>query len=83
MSQGDEEFDGADDEFEEACADESASGAARVEESAARERLKRVGNMAGYVTGDANEPEEEEEEKNVTGNCKQPARNPVGGSHVW
>ena len=38
--------------------------------------------MAGYATVTMNEPKEEEEE-NVEGNCKQPERNPVGGSHVW
>ena len=33
--------------------------------------------------GVVNDPEEEEEEENVTGNRTQPARNPVGGSHGW
>ena len=81
LSQGDVKFDGADDEFEEACAKENVFDAARVEESAARARSQRARNMAGYATGTANEPEEEEEEENAEGNLKQPVRNPVGGSH--
>ena len=39
--------------------------------------------MAGYATGTSNGPNEEEEEKNVEGNRKQPATNPIGGSHGW
>ena len=60
LSQGDEEFDRADDEFEEARTEENAFDAARVEESAARARLQRAGKIFGYATGTANEPEEEE-----------------------
>ena len=56
---------------------------ARTEESAARARLQRARNMAGYVTGTANDPEEEEEEKNSEGNRKQLATNPIGGSRGW
>ena len=52
-------------------------------ECAARERLERVGNLAGYATGLVNEPEEEEEKENAAGNHKHPARNPVGGSQGW
>ena len=40
-------------------------------------------NMDGYATGMANDPVDEEEEENAEGNCKQPASNPVGGSHGW
>ena len=50
-------------------------------ESAARARSQRSKNMAGYATGMTNKPEEDEEEENAAGNCKQTARNPVGGSH--
>ena len=52
-------------------------------ESAARAHLQRAGNLDGYVTGMANKTDEYEEEENAAGNCKQPARNPVGGSHGW
>ena len=30
-----------------------------------------------------NDPEEGEEEENLAGNCKQPARKPAGESHGW
>ena len=83
LSQGDDKFDGADDEFEEARAEENAFDAAHAAERAARARSQRAKNMAGYATGTANEPEEEEEEENAEGNCKQLARNPVMGSHGW
>ena len=39
-------------------------------------------NLDMYATGLANEPEEDEEEKNAAGNHKQPERNPVGRSQV-
>ena len=39
--------------------------------------------MAGYATGTENDPKEEEEEENLEGNRKQPATNPIGGSHGW
>ena len=39
--------------------------------------------MAGYKTGTAKDPEEEEEEENLEGNLKQPATNPIGGSCGW
>ena len=61
LSQGDEEFDGVDDEFEEACAEDNVFDAARAEESATTARSQRAGNMAGYATGTANDPKEEEE----------------------
>ena len=38
LSQGDDEFDGADNQFEEACAKENAFDTAREEESATRAR---------------------------------------------
>ena len=60
LSQGDEKFDGADEEFEESRAEENAFDVARAEESTARARSQRARNMVGYATGTANEPEEEE-----------------------
>ena len=48
-----------------------------------REISERAGNLAGYATGLANDPEEDKEEENVAGNHKQPAMNPVGGNHGW
>ena len=36
--------------------------------------------MAGYATGTLKYPNEEEEEENSEGNCKQPATAPIGGS---
>ena len=83
LAQGDDKFDGADDEFEEARAEENAFDKTRAEESAARERSQRAMNMAGYATGTANDPEEEEEEENTEGNSKETATNPVGRSHGW
>ena len=62
MSQGDEGFNREDDEFEEARAEENAFDAACAEERATRASSQRVGNMAGYATATANDPEEEEEE---------------------
>ena len=52
-------------------------------ENAARERSERAGNLDGYATGLANETEEEEEEEYAAGNCKQLARNHVGGNQDW
>ena len=52
-------------------------------ESAARTCSERAGNLAGYATGLANEPEEEKEEEYAAGNPKQPARKPVGGYQGW
>ena len=83
ISQGDDESDGADDNFKEARAEENAFDRARAEESAARARLQRARNMAGYATGTSNDPEEEEEEENLEGNRKQPTNNPIGGSRGW
>ena len=84
MSQGGDEFDGADKEFEEARAEDIAFYRAHAEERAGRSCLQRVRNMNGYATGTANDPEEEEEEEeNPEGDHKQPAMNPIGGSRVW
>ena len=52
-------------------------------ESAARSRLERAGNLAGYATGLLKEPKEEEEEEYAARNRKQPARNPIGGNQGW
>ena len=60
LEQGDDKFNGVDDKFEEACAEENAFDAARAEESAARTHSHRAKNMAGYATGKGNDPEEEE-----------------------
>ena len=57
--QGDDKFDGADNEFEEARAEENTFDRERAEESAARERSQRAKNMEGYATGTANGPEED------------------------
>ena len=65
--QGNDDFVGAANEFEAACA----------EESTARERLQRAGNLTGNATGKANDYEEEKLEENVARNQMQPARNPV------
>ena len=54
-----------------------------AKESAVRAHSQRAENLNGYATGMANEPEEDEEEENAAGNRKQPARNPVRGSHGW
>ena len=45
--------------------------------------MQKAGDLSGYATGAANDPKEDEEEENAADNCKQPARNPVGGSHGW
>ena len=39
--------------------------------------------MDGYTMGTAIKTDEEEEEGNEEGNCKQPETNPVGGSQGW
>ena len=57
ISQGDGKFDGADDGFEEARAEENVFDAARAEESAARSRSQRAGNLAGHATRTANKRE--------------------------
>ena len=59
--QGDDEFYGADNKFEESRAEENAFNAIRTEESAARERLQRAGNLSGHATGTENKPEEDKE----------------------
>ena len=51
MSQGGDEFDGADKEFEEARAEDIAFYRAHAEESTTRACSQRVMNMARYVTG--------------------------------
>ena len=61
LPQGDGKFDGADEKFEEARAEENAFDAGRAEESTARSHLQRAGNMAGCATVTANNPKEEEE----------------------
>ena len=81
--QGDDEFNGEDEEFEAARAEEIAFDRAGAEESAARARSHKARSMAGYKTVTENDSEEEEEEENPEGNCKQPAMNPIGGSRVW
>ena len=42
-----------------------------------------MGNLAGYATGIANKPKEDEEGENASGNRKNLERNPVRGSHGW
>ena len=58
ISQGNDEFDGADDKFEEACVEEIAFDRARAEESVSRARSQRARNMDGYATGTVNDPKE-------------------------
>ena len=62
ISEGDDKFKGADEEFEEARAEESVFDAASIEEGAARESSQSARNLAGHVTGTASEREEDEEE---------------------
>ena len=83
ISQGNKKFDGADNEFKEACSEEIAFDSAHTEESAARESLQSSSNMSRYVTGTANDPKEDEEEENSEGNRKQPETKPKGGSRGW
>ena len=59
--QGDDEFDGGDEEFEAARAEEIAFDRARAEERVARASSERAENLAGYAMGPPNKPEEEEE----------------------
>ena len=59
-SQGDDEFDGGDEEFEEARAEEIVFDRARAEERVSRECLQKARGMAGYETGTEKYPEEEE-----------------------
>ena len=79
-SQGDNKFDGGEEEFEEARAEEIAFDRGRAEESAERARLQKARGMDGYNARTSNDPEEEEEEENLEVNLKQPATNPIGGS---
>ena len=81
--QGDDKFDGGDEELEAARAEEIVFDRARAEESAARARSQKARSMAGYKTGTENDPEEEEEDKKLEWNCNQPATNPIGGSRGW
>ena len=83
MIQGDNEFDGEDEEFEATCAEEIAFDRSRAEDSAERARSHKSRIMNGYKTGTENDPEEEEEEENLEGNRKQPATNPIEGSRGW
>ena len=48
-----------------------------------RARSERYGELSGYATGIANDPEEDEEKEYASRNHKQPERNPVRGSHDW
>ena len=54
-----------------------------AEENMARACLQRAWKISEYTMGTANKPTEDKEEENVSGNCKQLARNPVWGSHSW
>ena len=54
-----------------------------AKESVARACSEKAGNLAGYATGMANKPGEDEEEEYAEGNCKKPERNPIGISHGW
>ena len=94
ISQGSEEFVGADGEFEAACAEENSFNAARKEESAARSRSQRVGNLARHATGTAKKRDEDKAEGNTVGNCTQLEKNHVdqakgdvktffGGGNGW
>ena len=65
LSQEDDKFDGAGEEFEESRAEENAFDAVCAEERAARAHLQMARNMDGYATGTANDPEEGEEEENA------------------
>ena len=60
MLQGDKEFDIAESKYKEARAEDNAFNTAHAEENAATERSQRAGNMAGYATETANDPEEAE-----------------------
>ena len=82
--QGDNKFFGAEDTFEVACA----------EESLARARSQRAGNLSRHAKGTANEREEDGAEENAARNLTHPARNPVqqatgevetifGGGNGW
>ena len=53
LSQGNGKFEGANDEFEEACAEENAFDAARAEESALMAHSQREREITGYATGTA------------------------------
>ena len=83
LAQGDGEFDRANDKFEKAHAEENACDTVSTEKSVARARSQSARNMAGYTTGMANNPGEEEEDENAEGNCKQPETNHVGVNHCW
>ena len=77
ISQGSKEFVGADDEFEAAREEEKTLNAAHTEESAARARSQRAGNLAGHVPGTENGRDEEKVEGDTAGNRRQPEKNPV------
>ena len=78
-SQGGDEFDGGDEEFEEACAEEIAFNRAHAEESAVRARLQKARSMVGYNYGTSNNPEEEEEEENSEGKLQAAGNEPYRG----
>ena len=62
LAQGNDEFDGVDNEFKESHAGENVFDRERAEERATRARSKRASKMAKYATGTANDTKEEEEE---------------------
>ena len=51
---GENEFDGADDKFEEACAEKNMFDTSHAKESATRAHSQREGNLARHVTGKEN-----------------------------
>ena len=54
-----------------------------AEESTARALSQKSRSMPGYKTGTEKNCQEEEEEENSEGNCKQPATKLIGGSCGW
>ena len=81
--QGNNKFNGSDEKIEEARAEENALYSSSAEDSSAMACSQRARNLGGYAIGTANKPEEDEEEKNATGNRKQPTSKPVQVSHGW
>ena len=68
--QGDDKFDGGNEEFEEARTEEIAFDRSCEEESAATALSQKARSMVRYKTGTENDPEEEEEEENSEENRK-------------
>ena len=94
ISQGDDEFIGAENKFVAARAEQNVFDAAHAEESETRACSQRAGNLAKRATGKANKREEDEADGNAAGNHTQSTRNPVeqatgevktifGGGHGW